>query len=98
MKKRIWIIAVAVVIAVGGLLFLLGRGHVYDAEIESTVRAVNQISDPFTLAVYTDIHYDPDKDTVETLDDTMNCMKTLFSRCHIDALWNLGDLINGHAS
>ena len=78
MRKRIRIAVAAVVILVGGILLLNSLGNVYDAEIETTVKAINRIEHPFTLAVYTDIHHDPEKDKVDPLPDTMACMGKLF--------------------
>ena len=48
------------------------------------------------MLVYSDIHYDPSKKEFQALNPTMYCMEKILQRCKVDALWNLGDLINGH--
>ena len=93
------LIALCIVLIAGIIAFLLltQNSSVYTAEIESVVASVNRISAPLTLAVFTDIHHDPE-DKVDPFLDTTWCLQELFFRCRIDALWNLGDLINGHNS
>ena len=91
------LIALGIVLIAGIIVFLLlaQNASVYTTEIESTVVSVNRINAPLTLAVFSDIHHDPE-DKVDPLPDMTRCLPELFSRCRIDALWNLGDLINGH--
>ena len=93
------LISLGILLIAGIIAFLLlaQNSSVYTAEIESTVASVNRINAPLTLAVFTDIHHDPE-DKVDPLPDMTQCLQKLFSRCRIDALWNLGDLINGHNS
>ena len=91
------LISLGILLIAGIIAFLLlaQNSSVYTAEIESTVASVIRINAPLTLAVFTDIHHDPE-DKVDPLPDMTQCLQKLFSRCRIDALWNLGDLINGH--
>ncbi len=65
-------------------------------EIYRTCRSIPDKSN-LTLVIYTDIHHDPTYD-VDPLKDTMNCVAEVMKREKIDALWNLGDLINGHTT
>ena len=92
--RRLWIFFTPLAFA----LVLLVMHFLYDpyrAEMERTVRAIGEDSD-LVLIVFTDLHFDPARKEPETLTDTMACAKALTERCSVDALWNLGDLINGH--
>ncbi len=93
MKKYIIILAtILLVVAVAGF-FLLLPGK-FDAEIEKTIASVEPGT--LTLAVYSDLHHDPSKKEPGALEPTMYCIKQIMKKCHVDAMWNLGDLINGH--
>ncbi len=93
------LIAAGVVLIAGIIAFLVfsQKPSVYSSELDSTVASIKKANASLTLAVFTDIHHDPD-DKVNPLPDMTDCLQRLFSRCRIDALWNLGDLINGHNS
>ena len=93
------LIAAGVVLIAGIIAFLVfsQKPSVYSSELDSTVASIKKANASLTLAVFTDIHHDPD-DKVNPLPDMTDCLQELFSRCRIDALWTLGDLINGHNS
>lgn len=86
----------------GIILILLASGFIIfhpsvPYEIYKTSRSVPKDSD-FTLVIYTDIHHDPEKDELHPLKETMECVAKMMKLTRIDALWNLGDLINGHTT
>ena len=63
-------------------------------EIRKTLDAVRNISSDLTLAIYTDIHHDPES-RKDVYADTIDCMGRIMASADVDALWNLGDIING---
>lgn len=93
MKKRVVIFAVILLAAAVAGFFLLRPGK-FDAEIEKTIASIK--SGNLTLAVYSDLHHDPSKKELGALKPTMYCIKQIMEKCRVDAMWNLGDLINGH--
>lgn len=97
--RKSWLVILALILCLGIILFLLlsNRGFIYESEVVSTVRSIEKAESNLTLAVYTDIHHDP-KYEVDPYKETMDCVAELMKRTRIDALWNLGDLINGHTT
>ncbi len=101
-KWIIWILCgvIAIILAV---LLLLPEQSAFDklfgAEIRDTTTKVRAGHADLTLAILTDLHYDPAKykdGEADVLQPTMDCIARLFKEVRIDALWNLGDFINGH--
>lgn len=74
------------------------KSFIYESEVVSTVHAVERAEPNLTLAIYTDIHHDPAKNEPHVISETMDCVAEIGKRVKIDALWNLGDLINGHTT
>lgn len=98
MRKR-WLVILAIILCSAVILFLLtDRPFIYESEVVSTVHAVEKAKPNMTLAIYTDIHHDPAKDEPHVIGETMDCVAELEKRVQIDALWNLGDLINGNTT
>ena len=104
--KKLTVVTACVLLAVlvMAVIVMLTQPGQFDEEISDTVeKVVSQTSD-FTLAIVTDIHYDPTKyaaGEVEVLDDTFACIDEVKKGIEergkrIDAFWNLGDFINGH--
>lgn len=93
MKKRVMIFAV-ILLAAAVAAFLLLRPGKFDAEIEKTIASIKPGN--LTLAVYSDLHHDPSKKEPGALKPTMYCIEQIMEKCRVDAMWNLGDLINGH--
>ena len=82
------------VMLLGGLCFSLNSA---DVEIARVAKRAESGHAALTLLVYTDIHHDP-KDKVDLYRETMDCAGKLMEQTRIDALWNLGDLINGRTT
>ncbi len=91
-KRALVFIAILLVLVLGA--FFLLQGSKFDEEIKKTIDSVTPGN--LTLAVYSDLHYDPSKKEPDALKPTMYCLKRIMKKCSVDALWNLGDLINGH--
>ena len=98
MKKRTWIVILAAVCLVGILCALLfgGNGSVFTEEIEKTAAVVPEGAE-LKLIVFTDIHHDPAYE-VDPLKETLECAGKVGKKIGADAIWCLGDLINGHNS
>ncbi len=96
-KRMIWFIGFALIIALI-LLVVINSLNKYTDEIRITAETVNSEYNDLVLAIYTDIHHDPEKKEVKPLYDTMSCLRELTKKVHVDALWDLGDLINGHTT
>ena len=103
-KKRLTMISIlvlifAVVMAVVMTISLPGQ---FDEEIRRTVSTLeNHTASDLTLAIMTDMHYDPSKNEPSTVMQTCTTIRKIRDRLAgcglcIDALWNLGDFINGH--
>ena len=97
MKK--WIaIGVTITLALGVVaLLILNQPFRYESEVASTVYAVQRAEPNLTLAIYTDIHHDSEYE-IDLYKETMECVAEVGKKTKIDALWNLGDLINGHTT
>ena len=102
--KRLTVIAaviLALAAAMAVLMIVLQPGQ-FDAEIRKTVATLEGEPEPdLTLAVVTDIHYDPSKEEPATVNETCTAVRMIGQQLaksgrQIDALWNLGDFINGH--
>lgn len=65
----------------------------YEKEIQATLKSIPD--DTINIAIFTDLHHDPAYE-VDPIDDLGKVLSRLFSSDKIMALWNLGDLINGH--
>lgn len=98
MKKKIWIALLLIGCAMGILriILLVGSGSVFSDEIEKTVAAVPKEAE-LKLIVFTDIHHDPVYE-VDPLKETLACAGEVGKKIGADAIWCLGDLINGHNS
>lgn len=98
MKKKIWIALLLIGCAMGILrvILLVGSGSVFSDEIEKTVAAVPKEAE-LKLIVFTDIHHDPAYE-VDPLKETLACAGKVGKKIGADAIWCLGDLINGHNS
>ena len=102
--KRLTVISVVilVLVAVMTVTMIVLRPGQFDAEIRKTVAMLEKGPVPdLTLAVFTDIHYDPSKQEPSTVNETCTTIRTIGKQLEktnrrIDALWNLGDFINGH--
>ena len=96
--KRIGVIVLLIfaIIAIV-VLIILSQPSIYEGEVTSTVNAINKINSSLTLAIYTDIHHDP-KNEVDLYKETLECIGEVGRKTNIDALWNLGDIINGHTT
>ena len=99
MRKRLIILAPVFCLGVIAVIaFIVYPGISYIIEISSTVHAIQSAEPTLTLAIYTDIHHDPEKDEPHVIKETMDCVAEIGKKIQIDALWNLGDLINGHTT
>lgn len=72
----------------------------YSAEIEATVKAVQTImassAEPMlTMAVFTDLHAENAAQAVYPTNDMFSCISALNERLNFDAVWNLGDMVDG---
>lgn len=72
----------------------------YSAEIENTVKAVQTImassAEPMlTMAVFTDLHSENASQPVNPTADMFKCIELLNKRLNFDAVWNLGDMVDG---
>lgn len=67
----------------------------FTAEIDDTAGKIP--SNTFNLIIYTDIHHDPSYE-IDPWIATLGCIKVVSEKTHIDAFWNLGDIINGHTT
>lgn len=95
--KTLAVMMAAVMMALAGLADALTPGQ-FDAEIEDTLAKVQANPSNLTLAIITDVHYDPSLDEPSTLEPTMEVLSRILAGTEgkIDALWNLGDFINGN--
>lgn len=93
MKKAILVVVIVLLVSLVFLIFQ-SDSSVYTAEIDTTLRSMKKAD--LTLMVYTDIHHDPSKDEPHVLTEMTDVMAQLWEKGKFDALWNLGDLINGH--
>ena len=88
--------------ALTALMTALAPAGQFGGEIGKTVSALEQYPSPtLTLAAVTDIHYDPSKPEPSVVKPTFSVIREIGSRLEasgrrIDAIWNLGDFINGH--
>ena len=100
MRKRWLVILVSILCVAVAILFLVlvDKPFIYESEVVSTVHAVERAEPNLTLVIYTDIHHDPAKNEPHVIGKTMDCVVEVGKRVTIDALWNLGDLINGHTT
>ena len=95
----ILVLIFAVVMAV---VMTISRPGQFDEEIRRTVSTLeNHTASDLTLAIMTDMHYDPSKNEPSTVMQTCTTIRKIRDRLAgcglcIDALWNLGDFINGH--
>ena len=102
--KRLTAVSVLILLlaaAMAAVVALTPPGQ-FDRAVDRAVSALekNGPSD-LTLAVVTDLHYDPHKDEPPTVTQTFSTLRKIMDRLasrglRIDALWNLGDFINGH--
>lgn len=96
MEKKLRLISLVVLLFVFVLaVVLLTTSNQYDREIKATLATipVNTIN----IAIITDMHHDLTY-KVDPINDLGGVLSRLFSSGKITALWNLGDLINGHNS
>ena len=66
-------------------------------EIYRTAKQIRSLQPALTMAIYTDVHHDP-KYEVDPYQETMACIGKLMEKTPVDALWNLGDMINGQTT
>lgn len=69
-----------------------------ELETKKTVKTILSEPSDLILAVYTDLHHDPARNEPQPLSDMMSCIRTVMADVPVNALWNLGDLINGQNS
>ncbi len=101
--KRLLFISVAIllIVALMTLILFLFPTNQFEQEINDTVSKVTGKSSDLNLILVTDIHYDPTKDEPIVVSPTMECASKVMTEIEnkgkeINALWNLGDFINGH--
>lgn len=76
-------------------VIILTQPNQFDAEINDTVGKIPD--NTFNLIIYTDIHHDPSYE-IDPWRETLDCISAVSEKAHINAFWNLGDIINGRTT
>lgn len=97
MRKKITFLLLGFLLAGIVILIIVSQPSVFESEIISTVNSIKRLNPTLTLAIYTDIHHDPNY-KVDLYKETLECVGEVWKETKIDALWNLGDIINGHTT
>lgn len=94
-QKYLGIVVVVCLVVV--LITLLHHSKIiYTKEIRETIEN-NPISSDLSLILFSDIHHDPAYE-VDPLEETLANIEAIGNQIHVDSIWCLGDLINGHNS
>ena len=93
-KRLYWISGITLLLAAIMAVILGIHRTPFQDEINDTVNKISP--DSFNLIVYTDVHHDRNQiDSVDPYTYMLDTVKTITDRVSIDAIWNLGDIING---
>ena len=101
-RKLTFFSLVILVLAAGMVvIILLFPRNPIDREIADTADKTAVGNADLTLVILTDLHYDPGKEEPSTLRPTFRAVSSIMDELkkrgkQIDAVWNLGDFINGH--
>ena len=95
MKKRLlWISGITFLLVVITVAVTFFNHSQFTGEINDTIGKIP--SDTINLIIYTDIHHDRNQiDPVDPYTYMLDNVKTIADKTRVDAIWNLGDIING---
>lgn len=98
-RNKIWITLTLVTCAIITVVIvaLLGDDQIiYTEEIRDVIDKIS-VDTELSLIIYTDIHHDSAYE-IDPLKETLTNIGVVGKQNHVDAVWCLGDMINGHNS